>query len=152
VTDYAPLIAAWNSATQPPTGVTGTGLTGGMTTAQKLAAVNGWVITGVVPTTLYVTGTQLLNCINYAEFKALTATQQANLLALCNSPGLLIGGSANTAQMADGMILDYFTNHSGPTITALTALAQATATPWWQANGFTGPFSTTDLGLAGGLT
>jgi hypothetical protein len=145
---YTNLINAWNSATQPPTGVTGTPLTG-LTTANKIIAVNGWTITGTVPTVLSVTGTQLLNCINYAEFKALTATQQANLLALCNSPGLLIGGSANTAQMADGMILDYFTNHSGPTILALTALAQAAVTPWWQANGYSGPISQPDVTAAG---
>ena len=44
--DYGALIAAWNSATQPPTGVTGTALTSGMTTAQKLAAVNGWTVPG----------------------------------------------------------------------------------------------------------
>ncbi len=149
---YAALVAAWNSATQPPTGVSGMGLTVGMTTAQKIAAVNGWTVSGSVPAVLSVTGVQLLNCINYAEFKALTAAQQQNLLLLCVNDGLLLGGSAETAQMADGMILDYFTNHSGPTIIALTALAQAAVTPWWQSptgGNLSGQVSQADTTAAG---
>jgi hypothetical protein len=141
---YTALIAAWNGATQPPTGVTGTGLTGGMTTAQKIAAVNGWTISGSVPTTLYVTGAQVANCINWTEFAALTAQQQSNLLALVAQPGLLLGGSSNTGFLLDGMLLAYFTNHSGPTILALTALAEATAQPWWQFIGSNGEISLAD--------
>jgi hypothetical protein len=151
MTNYAPLIAAWNSTTQPPTGVLGTALATGMTTQQKLNAVNGWVITGSVPTVLSVTGPQVANCINWTEFNALSSTAQINILTLCNSPGPLVGGSANTTFLVDGMILASFTTGS-KTIAALTALAQAAVTPWWQQNGFTGPFTTTDLGLAGGLT
>jgi hypothetical protein len=150
---YDALIAAWNNATQPPPGVTGTGLNGSMTTAQKLATVNAWTIVGTIPAVLNVTGAQVLNCINWAEFNALTATQQANILALCNIPGLLLGGSSNTAFMLDGMLLAYFTNHSGPTITALTALAQSSITPWWQTGaGLTSPVTAPDLLAAGGLT
>lgn len=150
MTYYTALITAWNSATQPPAGVAGTGLNG-LTTAQKLAAINGWVITGVVPTSLSTSGAALLNCINYAEFKALTAAQQANLLALCSVPGSLLGGSANVALIVAGMFLDYF-SHTGPTIIALTALAQSTVTPWWQANGYSSTISQSDLDAAGGLT
>lgn len=147
---YDALIAAWNGATQPPTGVTGTGLNGGMTTAQKIAAVNGWTKTGTVPTVLNVTGAQVLNCINWTEFAALTATQQSQLLALCAVPGSLLGGSSNTAQMVDGMLLAFFTNHAGATITALTALAQGSVTPWWQTGaGLSGPVSAADTTAAG---
>lgn len=149
---YSALVAAWNGATQPPVGVTGTGLTAQMTTAQKLSAVNGWTITGTVPTTFYCTGAQLLNCINWTEFVALTAQQQSNLLALCNNPGPILGGSANTSNMAGGMILAYFTNKSGPTIAALTALAQATVSAWWKANGYSSAFTQADLDAAGGLS
>ena len=138
--NYAPLVTYW--ATLPA----------GDTTAQKLALVNAATVTGAVPTTLYCTGAQLLNCINWTEFVALTAAQQLNLLTLCNQSGLLLGGSSQTAFMADGMILAYFTNKSGPTIAALTALAQGSVQPWWQANGFTGPLSPIDLVLAGNLT
>ncbi len=138
--NYAPLVTLW--ATFPA----------GDTTAQKLALVNAMTVTGAVPTSFYVTGPQLANCINWTEFAALTAAQQQNLMLLCLNPGPLLGGSGNTAFLVDGMILAYFTNKSGPTITALTALAQGTVQPWWQANGFTGPFTPIDLQLAGGLT
>lgn len=154
---YDALVAAWNSATQPPAGVTGTGLTG-LTTANKLIAINGWTVTGSVPTSFNVTGAQLLNCINYAEFKALTAQQQSNLLLMCAAAGAgLLGGSGNTTHMAAGMILDYFTNLSGPTIIALTALAKATTQTWAQANGYPnaqnggGGITLVDLASAGGL-
>jgi hypothetical protein len=50
------------------------------------------------------------------------------------------------------MFVATFTNLSGPTITALTALAQAVVTPWWQANGYTSPFTQADLTAAGNLT
>src|SRR5580704_17534267 len=105
------------------------------TTAAKLAQLNAMTVTGAVPTNFTVTGPQLANCINWTEFAALTAPQQQNLLLLCANPGPLLGGSGNTAFLTDGMILAYFTNVSGPTITALTALAKATVLPWWQANG-----------------
>lgn len=148
---YTALIAAWNGATQPPTGVTGTALTGGMTTAQKLAAVNAWTVTGSVPSTIFVTGNQVLNCIDFAEFNALTAAKQTNMLQLCAVPGLLLGGSANTAKMLAGMNISYFPS-GGPTIVALTALSQGAVQPWWQANSYFGPINNNDLVAAGGLT
>lgn len=126
-------------------------LTPGTTTA-KLTQLNAMTVSGAVPTTLYATGAQVLNCINFAEFAALTAPQQTNLLQLCAVPGALLGGSGNTAFMVDGMLLAYFTNHVGPTITALTALAQAAVQSWWQANGYKAPINTADLTAAGGLT
>lgn len=136
---YDALIAKWATLTPG-------------TTAQKLAQINAITVTGSVPTSFYVTGNQLLNCINWAEFSALTASQQSNLLALCQVQGNLLGGSSNTAYLVDGMILSYFTNLSGPTVTALTALAQTTSQPWWQANGYTSAFTNNDLSAAGGLT
>ena len=127
------------------------------TTANKLIAINAITVTGSIPTTLFATGDQLLNCINYAEFKALTAAQQSNLLLMLNTPGQLLGGSANTTHMVDGMILDYF-NVAGLTIAALTALAKGAVLPWWQASvangggGLSSPVSNNDLVAAGGLT
>jgi hypothetical protein len=146
---YTALQAAWNNVTQPPAGVTGSGLLAGDTTAQKLAKLNAWTVTGSVPTVLSVTGNQILNCINYAEFKALPAAQQQNLLLMCACPGLLLGGSSNTAFMVDGILLDYFTNHAGPTILALMALAQSTTQSWWQANGYLRAFDLGDIATAG---
>ena len=91
--NWGPLQSAWNSVTQPPAGVTGTGLTDGMTTAQKLTAINGWTVTGTVPTSFYVTGSQILNCINYAELKALTDIQQQKALGALRNSGAIVGGS-----------------------------------------------------------
>lgn len=146
---YDALIAAWTSTTQPPTGVTGSPLSTSNTLDQNISIVDAWTVTGTVPTALYVTGAQALNCINWTEFNALTAAQQSNLLMLCNVPGPLLGGSGNTAFIVDGMFLAYFTNHSGPTITALTALAKGTVTPWWQSVGMTAPPNESDIAAAG---
>lgn len=146
---YTAFYNAWTSVTQPPTGVTGTALTGGMTTAQKLAAVNAWTVTGSVPTTIYATGDQILNCIDWTEFAALTADKQTNLLSLCKVPGPLLGGSAQTSHMVAGMISAYFTNGSGPTITSLIALAKATSQPWWQYAGYPRAFDLGDCAAAG---
>lgn len=151
---YTALINAWNGATQPPTGVTGTGLTGGMTTDQKIAAVNGWTVSGAIPTNFFTTGDKVLDCINWAEFAALTATQQSNVLALCTSTAPLRGGSAVLTHILPGMIVAYFPA-AGATITALVALAQATVQPWWQVPvaaggaGLTSPITTSDTTVAG---
>lgn len=226
MTDYTALIAAWNNVTQPPPGVTGSPLLSGDSTAAKIAKVDAWTVSGSVPSTIYVTGNQLANCVNYTEFKGLTAQQQSNLLGLFGISGLLLGGSANTSFLTDGMIIDYFktsatiasgtyNNSTGlvtltmsasitfgpggnvtiagltgtgafaslngifppvsasgttvtyiappglgastitggalvpPTVTALTALAEATVQPWWQANGYTSPIGIGDTEAAG---
>jgi hypothetical protein len=111
-------------------------------------------VTGAVPTTFFPTGSQILNCINYPEFKILTAAQQSNLLQMLICPGPLLGGSSNTAFIVDGMMLDYFPV-GGPTITALTALAKGVTQLWWQApvasngGGLTAPVSQVDCTAAG---
>lgn len=154
---YTVLIAAWNSSIQPPSGVSGTGLSSTQTTVQKLANVNGWTVTGAVPTSFITSGDQLLNCIHWSEFTVLTAQQQSNVLALCNVPGHLLGGSANAGLAVPGMFLATFPS-SGTTIASLTALAQATTQSWAQANGYPwldathGNLSGSDLSAAGGLT
>jgi hypothetical protein len=135
---YDALISAWNTSTAAAVSATVTGVAGvagqslnGLTTAQKIAAVNGWTVTGTIPTSTTFTGAQLANCINWTEFAALTATQQSNLLALCQIPGGLLGGSANASFLPIGMILAAFTNASGPTRLALVGLANALVQPWW---------------------
>jgi hypothetical protein len=152
MTYYANLVTAWNlSSASPgvlPANTTGTSLYG-LTTAQKIAAVNSWIQTGSVPTTIYVTGAQVLNAINWTEFVALTDAQRKDILLLCACQGLLLSGSANLTAPLPGMLLAYFTNHSGPTITALTTLAAAQVQSWWQANGFPGPFDLVDISNAG---
>ena len=133
---YDVLIAAWNSSIQPPTGVTGTGLSSGQTTATKLSNVNNWTVTGVVPASILTTGSALANCINFAEFNSLLPTQQSNIMALCNIVGPLLGGSTNVGLLTAGMFVSYFSTISSPTIANLTALAKATTQSWAQANGY----------------
>jgi len=133
---YDVLIAAWNSSIQPPVGVTGTGLSSAQATATKLTNVNNWTVTGTVPTSFLTTGSALTACINFAEFNTLTATQQSNVLALCNCPGPLLGGSTNSGLLTGGMFVTYFSTPSSPTIAKLTALAKATTQSWAQANGY----------------
>jgi hypothetical protein len=75
---YDAMIAGWNSATQPPSGVTGTPITGTMTTQQKLDAMNRWTTTGaaipmIIPTY------KVYNVMDTAEFTALAANQQQNM-------------------------------------------------------------------------
>ena len=147
---YDALIAAWNAGTVP-SGCVGLALTG-QTTAQKLIRANAWTVTATIPAAYTVTGAQVANCINWAEFAALTATQQSNVLALCRIAGNLSVGSsaAEIALLADGMFIAYFPP-AGPTITALAALAPS-ALPWWQNNGYASPISANDLVAAGGLS
>lgn len=151
---YDALIAAWNSPTQPPTGVTGTGLTPTMTTDEKLDAVNGWTITGAIPATYYTTGAELHNCIDYAEMKALTAAQQTSILNNLQVQGSLISGTANTAHMIPGLFLDLFPAGS-KTRTAMVTLAKALTAPWWQVpaekggGGLSSPVNHNDLEVAG---
>lgn len=158
---YTALISAWNSSIQPPTGVTGTGLSSAQSTLTKLSNVNAWTVTGSVPTSFLTSGDQLANCINFAEFNTLTAAQQSNIMALCNNKGPLLGGSTNVGLLTGGMFVTYFSTPSSPTIAKLTALAQAVTQSWAQANGYPydgthGNLSGSDLGAAnssiGGLT
>ena len=128
------------------------------TTQQKLDQINALSVTGSVPTSFFTTGSAVLNCINYPEFKgALTAQQQSNLLTMLSIQGPLLGGSANTAFMVAGMVIDYFPL-AGPTVASLTALAKGTVQLWWAVpvasggGGLSSPVSTNDLLAAGGLT
>lgn len=136
---YDALIAAWNGATQPPAGVTGTAITGGMTTDQKIAAVNSWTVTGSIPTTVFSSGSAVANCIVWSEFAAITAAapdtvaqKQLRLLTLLNNPGPLKGGSANTGDLLVGMLLDCFAANS-QTIANLTAMSKGLTQSWWSA-------------------
>ena len=156
---YTALQTAWaTSSASPgalPSGVAGTSLYG-LSTAAKVAAVNGWTVTGTIPTTTHMSGSDFANCIAYGEFKVLTAAQQANVLALCQLDNML-GGSANTAHLLVGMILDYFPL-AGTTIANLTAYANGLVLPWWSVavanggGGLSGPVSAPDLLNAGNLT
>jgi hypothetical protein len=75
---YDALIAAWNSATQPPPGVTGAGLVAGDSTQKKLDKVNAWTTTGAaIP--MIVETYKVYNVMDTNEFTALAANQQQNM-------------------------------------------------------------------------
>ena len=83
---YDALIAAWNSATQPPTGVTGTGLVAGDTTQQKITKINGWTM-AQPPVTALVPAWQIYDEIVVTEYDAAPAASQTivnNILAMGN--------------------------------------------------------------------
>lgn len=125
------------------------------TTAAKLTQINAITVPGSIPTTILSSGADIINCIDWAEFNALTDPKQKNLLAMCAIPGQLLGGSGQLTHMVPGMIVAYFPP-AGATITALTAMAKAL--PWWQATvaqgggGLQAPVALSDLVQAGGLT
>lgn len=150
---YAPLIAAWNAKGALPGGVVGVALTSGMPTATALANLNAWTITGTIPTTFFVTGDQLLNALNFAEFNTLSAPHQTQMLQICATPGQIMGGASS---FVGGVVVNYYSNVlAGPTIANFTALAKAVVTPWWQIQpsqgglGFGQPVSLADLAVNG---
>jgi hypothetical protein len=150
--NYAPLVAAWNlSSASPgalPGGVTGTSLFG-LSTAAKLAAVNGWTVVGS-PQKAYFTPSQILNACVATDIGSLTQTQLMQLtLAL---QGLTVDGSQGTTVRA--MVQLVFAGKT-TTLAQLGALVAPFDTPtvsWWSNNGFQAPFSSGDLGAAGNLT
>ena len=160
---YDALVAAWNGATQPAAGVTGTALTQGMTTAQKLGAVNGWTVPGpnqdvrvsTVQGKLMLAGAWL-KLKAYAAANPTTQTGEVAqmLLDMCNSPSL------QTFQMSDGptyqnvqgmlslLAQDPATGVTSALEAELLALASTTQ-PWWQANAYARPFDLGDCAAAG---
>jgi len=143
---YDALVAAWNSATQPPTGVTGTALTAGMTTQQKLNAVNGW--TSVGPSVPMVIPTYLIyNVIVASEFNALTAANQQNIRDILDM------GTVDTSPgtQARSRTIAIFPNGT-QTFTNLSNLAKtydSPQIPWWQANNYPRAFDLGDCAAAG---
>ena len=151
---YTALITAWNGATQPPTGVTGTALTG-LTTANKIIAVNGWTIIGPSIPAIFSASTILNACVA-ADIASLT-TAQVTLLTLMLSGGEVDGSKNTTVRAAVQAIF------AGKTTTlanlgALVAPYDSPVIPWWSApvaSGGAGLNSTVsggDLAAAGGLS
>jgi hypothetical protein len=126
------------------------------TTQAKLDAINALTVTGQIPSSFFITGAQLFNCLDWTEFAALTTAQQTTLLQICAISGPIKGG---TGSFFAGLVPVFYAGKlGGPTVTAMTALAQAAIQPWWQATvaqgggGLSSPVSNNDLLAAGGLT
>lgn len=149
---YDALIAAWNNPTQPPPGVTGEALLAADTTDQKIVKVNNWTVREI-PSLFLTLGADMLNCIDWAEFAALQSTEQANVLGMCGVSGQLKGGLDAASLITGGMFVAYFPLN-GPTIAALTKLAEVVQ-PWWQASiasgggGLSSPINEVDVAAAG---
>lgn len=156
---YDALIAAWNGATQPPAGVTGAALTG-LTTAQKLAAVNGWTVVGPnVPIPVLQVMTYLRTNNLWMAIKAATATSNGAAAAVDYNSDPRVQTLDVSLAIVQGMLADLVTH-------TLLTQAQSDAIkamgspllPWWQASvaagggGLSGPVSNPDLVAAGGLT
>lgn len=131
--NYSSLVTAWNNASLAsgatlPTGVTGSLLTG-MTTMQKIAAVNAWLVTGPALTP-DLPIKSVIACIQSADLLALTTAQSLALqIVMTGSNGLVyspIGGTVRSV---------FATIFSGKTATlnalaALVALYDTPQIPW----------------------
>ena len=145
---YTALIAAWNGATQPPTGVTGTALTG-LTTANKLVAINGWTLAGIAQKAI-LDPSHILNAIVFADLAGLTQLQVTQLTLLL--AGSSVDASAGTSIRAGIQALFAGKTTTLANLAALVAPFDSPKIPWWSAsNGgaLNGPVNQTDLTLAG---
>lgn len=157
--NYAALQAAWATSSASsgalPTGVTGTSLFG-LTTAAKLAAINGWTVVGpAIPANL--SPSQIFNCIDtVAHANAVTALQWAVMQFLAGSGQPIAAPPGSTVRA-------WFSNAFAGQTTTLANLAAliaqfdsppipwATATAGSNGGGLSAPISANDLVAAGGL-
>lgn len=148
---YTALINAWNSTTQPPTGVTGTGLLSTDTQAQAITKVNAWTVAGPA-VACSITPSQIINCIDtVAHLNALTATQLMIMQFLAGSgqpifapPGSTIRQWFQSTFAGEAATLSAFA--------ALVAQFDSPPVPWWSAaNGgaLSGVVTAADLAVAG---
>jgi hypothetical protein len=143
---YDALIAAWNGP-QPPAGVTGTALTAGMPTKQKLDAVNGWKVAGPAQRAIF-TPSQILNAVVFDDLAALTQLQISQLT-------LLLAGNSIDASAGTPIRLGVQKLFAGKTQTLnnLGALVapydSGTTVPWTTANGYPSGINLNDVNAAG---
>lgn len=137
---YDALVAAWNSATQPPPGVTGQALQAGDTTATKVGKVNGWSVANQQKA--LVPPSDVLNCILPADLNALTANQ----LTIIN---IYMQGTSIDVSSGSNIRAAFQTLFAGKTTTLqnfqnLVAPFDSAAFTWCQAHGY--PFVSVTLG------
>lgn len=118
---------AWTLA-QLTTAITALGAPVGTPDAAIATLINAQTTTGSIPTLFATTGAAIMTCLNWAEFATLPATQQTQILAV----GALATVQGGSASFVGGMFVAFYaTKLAGPTIAALTALAQAAVIPTW---------------------
>lgn len=141
---YTALVTAWNSVTQPPVGVTGTALTG-LTTAQKVAAINGWTVT--TPLAANIPVSNIIGAIQPADFLALTALQLQQLQFLLQSATTIYAPPGGTVRSVFGTIFSGKTT----TLNSLTALVTPfdnAVQSWCAINGYPTSGSAGNLSLS----
>jgi hypothetical protein len=140
---YDVFVAAWNAGGLP-VGASGTPITGGMTTPQKMAALNGWTIVVAQPTIIETY--KIFNALDPAEFDALSAALKTRVRDILGM-GVV---DASPGTHAHTVLLAAF---GAATVSraALAAVANTfkTVTPWWQANGYYRAFDLGDCLAAG---
>jgi hypothetical protein len=163
-TNYAPIIAVWNTNTLP-VGVTSncTPLANTMTTQQKLDAVNGWVVPGpmvdvpVGPVIAYlaITG-KLLVLEGYAASpppgsNTLTVAAVTMFSKIANSQMPINSFQMSNTVIATAltgmmelMAADANTTISNTDVAAILGMA-STYIPWWVSQGFPSQLSVMDL-------
>lgn len=134
---YDALIAKW------PT------LTPG-TTAAKITQLNATTVAIGGPQKITLAPSAILNAIVFADLASLTQLQVSQLT-------LLLAGTSVDVSQGTTIRAGIQALFAGKTATlialgALVAAADTPSIPWWQANGYTGPFSAPDLIAAGNLT
>jgi hypothetical protein len=143
---YDALIAAWNNGTQPPPGVTGQALTG-LTTAQKLAAVQAWTVASGVGGKAILSPSAILNAVVFADLAALTQLQvsQLSLLLAGNQVDASVGTSIRAGIQALFAGKTQTLNNLGALVAPLDAQPQIS---WMQKNGYAA-LSINDIAAAG---
>lgn len=146
---YAALVTAWNlssaSSGALPSGVTGTSLFG-LSTANKITAINGWTVSKPIPAMLNVD--DVINAIVPADLISLTATQIALMQLLFQGAGT-INASPGTA--VRNVFVQLFASKTTTlnNLTALVAPFDNNTAQWVFDNGYGTQINIVDVTNAG---
>lgn len=119
------------------------------TTAAKLVQLNAMTVAALQQKAI-LSPSSILNAVVFADLAALTQLQVTQLTLLLQ--GSTIDASVGTSIRAGIQALFAGKTTTLANLGALVAPFDNPTSPWWQANGYTGPFSTPDLEAAGNLT
>jgi hypothetical protein len=124
---YDALIAAWNAGGKP-VNTSGTSIVGGMTTAQKIDAVNSWTMTGTQQSVIVPTY-QIYNAIVPADFTSLSASNQQLVRDILGMGTV----DASPGTNVRATLVSVFTGKA-TTLANFQALADSykPSIPWWQ--------------------
>jgi len=124
------------------------------TTDQKLSAINALTVAGTsAPIPLIAVMTYLRTNNLWMPIKAAVATSAGAAAAVDYNSDMRVTSLDASLPIVQAMIADLVGHSLLTTAQALSLVALGIPQlPWWQANGYTGPFSASDLLAAGGIT